>query len=101
MTEQAIPDAILQLCNGAHGMKIKKLNTHSCCLDFYGIDLRFQKRVGGPWEWDEIVGECLLHVEQMADNCYWMGITVIGTDHRLHITIGANRAPVRMTGWTE
>jgi hypothetical protein len=77
------------------------LITESCCdVDWYRLGLGF-KNIDGTWDFDEIVGPCFLHIEQMSDWSYWLGIsTETNGKDELCVTIGAvnGRAAVKMTG---
>jgi hypothetical protein len=71
-------------------------------VDFHGLELRFQLSADNGWEWDEIVGDCGLHIEQMTNRYYWLGISPkADEDHRVCVDLGAKRAAVRMTGYVE
>lgn len=52
-------------------------------------------------ELDElIVRDCDIHLERMADNSWWMGVTLAGGKQtQLMVNIGAKRAPVN--AWVE
>ena len=94
-----LPDEIRRLCRIDTPITDLRLGEWSCYFKTLGLELRFVKTVTGEWEWDEIVGDCNVHVEMMADNYYWIGF--YGDGGRVCVDIGARRAPVRMTGWTE
>lgn len=94
-----IPDEITELYHPTNHATVTKLSDFSCIIEDIGMELRFQKRTDGAWEFDEIVGECRLHIEQMNDNSYWLGITT--ASGIVHVNIGTKRAPVQMTGWAE
>jgi hypothetical protein len=36
-------------------------------VDWCGLELRFKKNIDGTWDFDEIVGPCILHIEQLSD----------------------------------
>jgi hypothetical protein len=70
-------------------------------VDRYGLELRFKKNIDGTWDFDEIVGPCFLHSEQMSDWSYWLAIsTETSGKDELYVNIGSvsGRAAVKMTG---
>lgn len=66
---------------------------------YAGLELRFKRNTDGSWDFDELVGDCWLHMEQMSDADYWFGISVDGHTV-LHLNIGSRsgRASVMATG---
>jgi hypothetical protein len=67
-----------------------------------GIELRYDE----DGDLDEVVlhvdGRCVLHVERMDNNYFWMGLYAAG--HTAHANIGAKRADVAFRsaeGWRE
>ena len=67
-----------------------------------GIEVRYQED-----ELDEICvyvnGECVLHMEQMSDQCYWMGIEAGGYTVHAHVFSKKGRAHVAANaeGWKD
>lgn len=81
-----------------------KEDEHTAKVRFAGIELRFQNADDHGWELDEIVGRVALHLEQMSDSCYWMGLRSLeDTDVMVHINVGSVscRARVQATGWID
>lgn len=99
-----IPEEVLALCNlddfaeDASPLTLKHADKNSCTVLWGPMELRFQT-INGEWFWDEVVGDALVHVEMMDNHLYWIGFS--GDWGRVCVHIGARRAPVRMTGWTE
>lgn len=74
------------------------------------LELRFAHEGGDVWCFDEVVGKCWIHIEQMDDSYYWMALHPLDEtgaeyeDHdRLCVNIGSrtSRASVVMTGWAD
>lgn len=69
-----------------------------------GIELR---RHDGESQLDELLvyvgGRCVLHVEQMSDQSYWLGIEAGGYECHTHIAAKNGRSHVAMTAdvWEE
>jgi hypothetical protein len=100
MTDE-IPAGVSDICSGVDSYPAK-VTEHTCKIDFHGLELRFQVDNKGQWVWDEVVGECRLHIEQMDMSYYWLGIHPLAVSGKtVHINIGAKRAPVTMQGWVE
>jgi hypothetical protein len=98
--EQDTPETIHEIFQASNSVEIKFLTEHSCYLTWGPMEFRFRRTIDNGWEWDEIVGECFVHVEMMDKNFYWMGLT-LPDGRNAHINIGAKRAPVRMTGYID
>jgi hypothetical protein len=99
-----IPEGVSAIFQTDDTVAIKFLSGDACYLTWGPMEFRFKKAWDSKgnlrWEWDEIVGTAHMHVEMMDDNYYWMGLT-LPDGRSASIDIGAKRAPVRMTGWTE
>jgi hypothetical protein len=59
----------------ARGFPVLLITENCCYVDWYGLELRFKKNIDDAWDFDEIVGPCFLHIEQMSDWSYWLGIS--------------------------
>jgi hypothetical protein len=70
-----IPQEVLDLCDGLDGFPVLLITEHCCDVDSYMLGLRFKKNIDGTCDFDEIVGPCFLHIEQMSDWSYWLGIS--------------------------
>lgn len=112
--EKEIPDGIAALMGrSTDGCRVKILTPYSCVLTAWDSshEFRFQKRGGGEWEWDEVVGRFFVHVEQMSDHHYWIGLTPLDASGDeidqpaervcLDIVNPSGRALIRMTGWMD
>jgi hypothetical protein len=79
------------------------LITENCCdVDWYGLELRFKKNIDDAWDFDEIVGPCFLHIEQMTDWSCWLAIsTETSSKDELCVNIGSvsGRAAVKIREW--
>lgn len=69
--KQEIPEAIHEIFQASNSVEIKLLNKDCCYLTWGPMEFRFRRTFYNGWEWDEIVGECLIHVEMMDKNSYW------------------------------
>lgn len=116
--EREIPDGILALLGrSASGCTVRSLSSTSCTLYAWDSDheFRFQMRTDGVWEWDEIVGRFWVHLEQMGDKHYWMGLHPLGEDgkeapgsergadgpDRVCVDFIARKRGLRLTGWMD
>jgi hypothetical protein len=70
-----ISQEVLDLCDGLDGFPVLLIMENCCDVNWYGLELRLKKNVDGTWDFDEIVGPCFLHIEQMSDWSYWLGIS--------------------------
>ncbi len=93
-----LPDHVAALFDSGAPVEVIRNDEDGCYLRTAGIELRFVRSDTG-WEFDEVVGDAHVHVEQMDTNWYWAEFaTDLG---RVCISIGAKRAPVTMRGWSE
>lgn len=109
MSALGIPDDVLALCEfGSRPPDRWEVTTYTCTLWFCGIECRFKLTVNDEWVWDEIVGKCWLHIEQMSESFYWLSIHPLDgegneSDLRVCVDIGSRsgRAAVQMAGWVD
>lgn len=99
-----IPTALHEIFQGDDSIEIKDASDLHCYLLWGPLEFRFQvcedNKGNRHWEWDEIVGKCSIHIEMMSENNYALMID-LDDGRSASISIGARRAPVRMTGCTE
>lgn len=104
------PTALHDLVAGMRGGRWEVSRGGCWSWFWHSLELRFVAEGDGSWCFDEVVGKCWLHIEQMDDSYYWMGIHPLGADgqeieghDRICVNIGSRtgRAEVRMSGWVD
>jgi hypothetical protein len=99
-----IPEGIFDVFQADNSVIVKSVDEYSCDVLWGPLEFRFKKTEAKDgtlfWVWDEIVGTCWMHIEQMDVNNYWMGLT-LEDGRSANIHIGAKRAQVDMHGFVE
>lgn len=96
----SVPAEIDRLFHADGPVDVTHRGPGSIVLRCAGLELRFVRSVDG-WEFDEVVGRAMVHIEQMSDVSYWLGLTT--DEGEVHLAIGSvsGRARVSMTGWLD
>src|SRR5438105_15747034 len=94
-----LPPQIAELFQSGAPYEVVQQDQFSYVIRTVGFELRFKVNDQKGWEFDEVVGQAFVHIEQMASNYYWAGFST--EQGRVCVNIGAKRAPVTMTGWSE
>lgn len=96
----SIPAEVDELFRACGPVDVTHRGPGSIMLRCAGLELRFVHSVDG-WEFDEVVGRAMVHIEQMSDASYWLGLTTDEGDVNLSIGSVSGRARVSMTGWLD
>lgn len=92
-----LPAGISALIDCSHECEVVTLSRFTCTLRWHGIEIRLQSRPDEAWEIDEVVGDCFIHLEQMDEPYYWIGLTPRdGYDGTLHLDLTAKCKPRRI-----
>ena len=96
MTE-SVPAGVQSLIDCWWDCDFTSTGPYSCTLTWHGLELRFQRLIEDVWELDEVVGDCFIHLEQMDEPYYWIGLTPRdGYDGTLHLDMSAKCKPRRI-----
>lgn len=92
-----IPPGVAALVDCSQDCEVSHLDDYRCTLLWHGIEIRLVTLFSGEWELDEVVGDCFIHLEQMDDPYYWIGLTPKdGYDGTLHLDLIAKARPRRI-----
>lgn len=96
----SIPAEVARLFHADGPVDVTRRGPGSIVLRCAGLELRFVHDSDG-WVFDEVVGPAMVHIEQMSDTYYWLGLTT--DEGEVHLSIGSasGRARVSMTGWLD
>lgn len=94
-----LPAEVARLCHLTAPYEVVVCNRYSCIIRTVGLELRFKVRsYPYGWEWDEIVGQAQVHIEQMSGSSYWIGLDTPEGRVSVFVHSASGRAAVIMTG---